>query len=281
MEERGLQSTAMRTVRAADLSIGEITALSNTIYADYFVPIKWRETDMERHIAAGSIDLRESLAWVDDEGAVGASLLGRRGRRAWIGGFGVIPRARGKGLAQKFFLEHIARLRTLPIDTVTVEVVEQRWATKTYELAGFTLHRRLVALSAKEVRADDHAECDVIDPKNYTRVAREIAHVFPPVWLREPAAIDVQLRDTHSAACHAGRRMTGAAIWREEGDLCRVLDIIAEDEPSARALFRKMAGNTKRIRITQEPNDSAVHRGAVSCGFASLIGQSEMLLKLR
>src|SRR6476646_7300501 len=82
------------------LSAAEIAAAFNLVYTDYLVPFVMSEAAARYHVAAYAIDLARSLLWRDDAGSIsGLGALGVRGERGWVGGFGLAPASRGRGLS--------------------------------------------------------------------------------------------------------------------------------------------------------------------------------------
>ena len=96
----------------------------------------------------------------DDDETVGLANLAVRGERAWIGGIGVIPSARRRGIGRALME---AVLEEAP-PTVTLEVIEQNEpARRLYEQLGFVTRRTLeVWTLAAEVGA---AEVRDVEPR--------------------------------------------------------------------------------------------------------------------
>jgi GNAT superfamily N-acetyltransferase len=55
-----------------------------------------------QHVERYAIDLTRSPRWTVDGALSGIALLGFRDRRAWLGGFGVVPKFRSRGLADRY-----------------------------------------------------------------------------------------------------------------------------------------------------------------------------------
>lgn len=91
------------------------------------------------HVVAGDLDLDSSPVLIDGGELVGFSYLGRRGDRGWIGGFGVAPAHRGRGVGREIFAEQMAVIRRLGLARVQLEVLRQNWAKKLYARGGIAL----------------------------------------------------------------------------------------------------------------------------------------------
>src|SRR5690349_4225367 len=97
----------MRFLTFADAAPGEGAAAMNRVFQNYLVPMNFTPEQLNLHVAYNDVDLGISPIWLDDEGnVIAAALLGVRGKRAWIGGFGIAPEYRGQGYAKRL-LEHV------------------------------------------------------------------------------------------------------------------------------------------------------------------------------
>src|SRR5207248_8188762 len=138
-----------KLVSADTLSLDELAALFNAGYEGYVVPFRIDAEQLASWIAAWHIDLARSRV-VPTEGV---ALLGVRGDRGWIGGLGVVPAARRRGLGRTLME---AVLAEAPPE-VTLEVIEQNEAAiRLYEDLGFERVRLLEVWSLDaEVQASD------------------------------------------------------------------------------------------------------------------------------
>ena len=108
------------------------------------MPIHIDEPTMQHIVKSWSIDLSRSRV---AEGA-GICNLGVRGERGWIGGLGVVPEQRRKGIGRAL-MESV--LDVAP-STVTLEVLEQNeGAKRMYDDLGFDVTRLLEIWSLAEV----------------------------------------------------------------------------------------------------------------------------------
>ena len=79
----------MEIRRGSELSPSQLTEAWNLGYTGYFVPVYFTEAQLSQWMEAGSFDLSRSLILMDGLTPAGFSFLGVRGRRGWIGGFGI------------------------------------------------------------------------------------------------------------------------------------------------------------------------------------------------
>lgn len=144
----------MSIVPADRFSLAELAALFTAGYEGYFVPFQVDEPTMRYMVETWDIDLSRSRV-VEGKGFCNLAV---RGERGWIGGVGVVPGERRKGLARALME---AVLEEAP-PTVTLEVLEQNdHAKRLYETLGFETTRLLEVWSLPEVA---EVEARRVDP---------------------------------------------------------------------------------------------------------------------
>jgi GNAT superfamily N-acetyltransferase len=124
-------------------------------YQEYLVPMHMDATTFETVVDRWDIDLGRSRVAFDGDDAVGLANLAVRGDRGWIGGIGVVPSARRRGVGRTLMEAVLAEAPPY----VSLEVIEQNDSARTlYEQLGFATVRVLevwsltAAVSAGEVR---------------------------------------------------------------------------------------------------------------------------------
>jgi GNAT superfamily N-acetyltransferase len=141
-------------VAADTLTTEELAELFTAGYEGYYVPINVDAAAFEYMVAAWDIDLSRSRVAPGE----GCCNLAIRGERSWIGGIGVVPAARRKGLGRKLME---AVLEVAP-PLVTLEVLEQNEpAIKLYESLGFERTRVLEVWSLPDPPL---VEVETVDP---------------------------------------------------------------------------------------------------------------------
>jgi GNAT superfamily N-acetyltransferase len=276
----------MRQTTLDTLDRPALVGAFNLVYEQYVVPAVASEEWMERHIESNDIWLSRSPLWLDDDGAVvGLALLGARELRGWVGGFGIAPGWRGRGLSHRLIEDVVATARDAGLRTLQLEVITTNTAAaRTYERAGFKPTRDLLVLTrpagARPVGSDPTA-ARLVDPR-VALAARERIPAAPPVWQREPRCF----RETFGMeALLVGSvdAPQATALYSTHGDFVRLHDLAALDALSARALLAALVDSQPRrfISLINEPEGSEALPALNDGGWVEQLRQNEMVLELR
>jgi ribosomal protein S18 acetylase RimI-like enzyme len=246
----------MTLVPADALSLEELTALFNAGYEDYVVPFHVDAAQLGSMIAAWHIDLARSRVSPGE----GVALLGVRGDRGWIGGLGVVPASRRRGLGRAL-LEAV--LAEAPPE-VTLEVIEQNEpAIRLYEDLGFGRVRILEVWSL-----------DTEVPPALARVAEPSpAGEADLPWQRA----DASLRPGYERLEVDG----GAAVIRASGGTVSLLQLRADDAEAARALVAAARSRGTRLRYVNVPEGSLGAAAIAQLGGKLDLRQFEMSVTRR
>jgi ribosomal protein S18 acetylase RimI-like enzyme len=217
------------TLAAADtISIDELAALFNAGYEGYVVPFRVDAAQLENMIAAWQIDLSRSR--IAPGG--GVALLGIRGERGWIGGLGVVPAARRRGVGRALME---AVLAEAPPE-VTLEVIEENEpAIRLYEDLGFERVRILEVWSLDA----EAPPADVRDAEPSPAGETDLP------WQRA----DESLRPGYERLEVDG----GAAVIRGAGGTISLLQLRAENADAARTLLAAARGRGTGLRFVNVP----------------------------
>ena len=268
-------------VPAANFGTDELTALWNRAYEDYFVPIAFDRAMFERHVRRAEADLGLSRVIVIDGEACGLSLIGRRGSRAYLAGFGIASAQRRRGLAKQLIEAQLRDLSAAGIAQVQLEVIEQNPARQLYEQAGFVEVRTLEVLEGSfEPRAD--AASTTPDTDTLAAMHAACTALSRPTWRREWPTVQGAL--AHDGAVALSTSTGGYAILLPPAlPLQALLDAAAPDEVSAHALLDALAQARPgaRWRLVDEPEGSPMHRALTARGATLVIRQIEMTATLQ
>jgi len=125
----------------------------NGIFADYIVPMKLTRPFFLDFLRSVGGDLANVLVALDGERIVGYVNPVIDGQEAWIGGVGVLPSYRRRGLGRDLMLagENFARKRGAR--EVTLEVIEGNYgAQKLYEGMGYSPTRKYLTAEGRPIR---------------------------------------------------------------------------------------------------------------------------------
>ena len=227
-----------------------------------------------RHVAGNTIDLEASPVWLDDVGGiVAASLLGVRGERGWIGGFGVAPDRRGSGLGAGLLGEVINIARALGLTTLTLEcLIQNAAALALYERAGFKKTRTLHT-------ADKELQPAVMPPA-FVSTDPELLLDWPvdtpPCWQREPVSLRVA---PANAVSDGGQTF---AVFHDAGNVAQMHKAHAPDAAAFAELTQAFAagGSFGRLVVFNEPIESALWSQVRAQEWTERLVQHEMVLAL-
>ena len=189
--------TSAGALRASALdgwSAGDAAAAMTKSFEDYVVPMAIDGAGFDQRFGAEHVDRFLSRIYFDGEQLVGISLVCRRGHTARLGGFGIVPAYRGRGLARTLMHDLVRRVAAAGSDRLVLEVIRTNVAAvRLYETLGFESVRRLVGYrwdAPAGTDADTSAAPDV-DEADPVRVARVLGHtgLVDPPWQLAPETV--------------------------------------------------------------------------------------------
>ncbi len=129
-------------------SFEDIVDIFNSVYEGYSVPLSVDIEWMREHLEVHDICRNLSSIYHDQSGSlVGMALVGHPHPRAWIGGFGVVSKWRGRGMSHPMIEGTLQTLSDSGVRQVSLEVLEDNFrAFRCYQKAGFRFLRNLVGL---------------------------------------------------------------------------------------------------------------------------------------
>lgn len=263
-----------RRVTAADVGRADAAAALDGVFAEYLVPISFSEPIYAVHVAANDVSLASSPIWYDRNGSVvAAALLGVRDTRGWVGGFGVAPAHRKRGLGRALLAEVLERAWSLSLDSVALEVLAENVAArKTYDAGGFRTTRRLQTLGGDAKQAGTGpADAPYARAKPLLDVRAEAM----PCWQREPASL---ARQTN---LHAVGNARAFCVFRHNGERAQLLKVRADSHEEFAWLAASVVAQTgvTRLDLFNEPEDSNAARAARTLGWQVLHEMDEMRLE--
>lgn len=257
---------------AAEFSLDELAAVFTAAYQDYFVPFQIDAATLRFMVEAFDLDLDASRLALRDGEPVGLANLGLRRTEAWIGGIGVLPDARRRGLGELLMRELIEVARARGARRIALEVLEQNVpASRLYEKLGFGRTREVEVWSLSAAPAAGAAdEVAVETAHDLIRALRE----RPEPWQRadETLAYYRTLDPPPQAVAVVG----GAAIFRPTAAGVALLQLAGES-PAARELLLAVRGRGD-VSVLNLPVDDPAAEALRALGARVTARQAEMAL---
>lgn len=235
------------------------------------------------HVERNDVDLARSRRWTVDGALSGFVLLAFRGERAWVGGFGVVPEFRGRGLAQRYVDDALAIARASGAVTVELEVlVHNGRAIRLYERAGFAPVDELVVWTRAPLRPPGDA-----DPEPRTRAfdaAQIAAFARTPAscWQRE--AQSVAAAAPFEALFVGSPERPDAYAFVRRGERASIVDARAHDAAAASTLLAALDAQvpSHAMGLVNEPARGALHDALTArAGWGEFARQYRMRIELR
>ncbi len=224
-------------------------------YEQYVVPFHIDAAAFDDVVRRWDLDLDRSRVAFDGDEPVGLANLAVRGDRGWIGGIGVVPEARRRGIGGLLLEAVLAEAPSV----VTLEVIEQNeGARRLYEQLGFVTQRMLEVWSlTAELTAGEVRE---VEPEPLGQEG------LP--WQRE----DASLPDDGERIDVDG----GAALFRVVAGTVGVGQLAARDEEVARELLCALRVRGERISYVNVPEGDPASAALRELGGSLDLRQYEM-----
>lgn len=240
-------------------ALGRLAELWRDIYAGLPVDFAFSGAGLSRHVASADIRLQHSVvAWIGGEPAA-LSLAATRGGRAWIGGFGTAPAARGRGVGARLIREQCDRLARCGYGDIAIEVLERSPGRRLCEGAGFQAERRLVSFDCLTLSG---RPAPLAAPPAHALVAlAALSGNTPRTWQRDIATLSRRLdEDVKAVAWPESGPPRAYAVLRQGFSCLEILDIAAADDHTAEVLVAALTARARgrRLRLIDEPAASRI-----------------------
>lgn len=230
---------------AAEVDFEAFTAAFNLAYSDYFVPISMNPLTFRSLIARDDLSLESSIAALDGDAIVGMGMLGVRESHGWIGGMGVIPRYRRRGIGRQMMRHLLENARQHRLTEIRLEVIEANTgAYALYRQLGFIENRYLLILERDPKPLPEPVQGYTIDtraPEDLLTYYAAFHDLSPNCWQRDRRSLQALARHVYGWAALNGGSIWGYAIgWANEHGV-RLVDIATAPDgnrtETARALL--------------------------------------------
>ncbi len=260
---------------AAELELGRLAGLFTAAYEGYLVPFSIDARTLGFMVDAYGLDLDASRIALLDGVPVGLANVAVRGDRAWIGGIGVTPFGRRRGIGERLLRAVIDQARERGARTVQLEVIEGNApALALYEKIGFE-HVRHVDVWILDADPEAHGGAADTDLEAAHERIRSVRGADEP-WQRDDETL-ARLRSLEPPLRALGDD-GGAAIVRPTTVALSVIQIGA-DEPAARVLLETLRreGSVNALNL---PDDEPAAQAFRALGGRVAVRQREMALSL-
>lgn len=258
---------------AAGLELGRLAGLFTAAYEGYVVPFSIDERTLRFMVDAYDLNLDASQIGLLDGVPVGLANLALRGERAWIGGIGVTPFGRRRGIGEQLLRRLIEQARERGARVVQLEVIEANApAIALYEKVGFLDVRRVGVwiLDADRKARGDASDTDVGAAGDLVRSLRRAREP----WQRDDETL-ARLRSLEPPLRALGGD-GGAAIVRPTPAAASIVQI-AGDETTARGVLETLRREGS-VNILNLPDDEPAAAAFRALGARIAVRQREMAL---
>jgi ribosomal protein S18 acetylase RimI-like enzyme len=218
----------------SEVDFEAFTAAFNYAYSDYFTPIAMTVPSFRHLIGRDDLNLDASVAALENGKIVGTGLLGVRDKTGWIGGMGVIPELRRRGVGRRMMEYLITRARALGLTEVRLEVIEaNRGAHALYQQLGFEFARYLLILEREPAPVSDIAAAyQVVErPVEDLLAYYDTFHDTRNCWQRGRASLEGLIPHIDGWAALDQDRVVGYVLgWLNHIDV-RLVDLAAMPHP--------------------------------------------------
>ena len=254
---------------AGGLSDEELAELFTASYENYLVPFAVDAAAVRILTDWFDLDRDASRIAVRDGAAVGLANLGLRGADAWIGGVGVVPAERRRGVGRALMEAVHAEARVRGVQRVWLEViVENTQAIALYEELGYARVRDVDVWSLPGADGEP-AEVGAAEAHAWIREHRTEREP----WQRD----DVTLAKVGEPR---GLLVDGAAaVVRVAGNRVSVIQIAGEEE-ALRTLLAGARGLGESLIVINLPAGHPAGAALASLGGRADVRQHEMVLRL-
>lgn len=247
----------------------------NRVFERYLVPITFSSEQLHLHMSYNDVDAAASPIWYDDEdNVVAAALIAMRGKRGWIGGFGVAPEQRGHGIGSELVETLKTTARERGIETIQLEVLTENLpAINVYLNAGFKIARILRSFERVLDGIEKPPQVVTSPPSDFI----DRADPAPPCWQRERRTL------LNGAVSTAASDLDGNyALFRYNAHAAQILKINTSDAQNLDGLAHAIAAGRdfQSVLLLNEPDASPISEYAKAAGWPQPFIQYEMRLDL-
>lgn len=254
------------------LTPDERVAALNRVFEGYVLPFKMSDAQFTLHVRTNDVDLSASPVIIQNGEIAAAALVAIRNGRSWIGGFGVSPAYRGRGMGRRLLERCFETVNERAATEMQLEVLQHNPAAiALYESAGF---KRMRELDSFRVMLGQHDPADVKEATIQTLL--QSAAQSPPCWQREATSLLNQPQLYGFLSSH------GAAAIRTNGSVGQLSFISSETQQDFYELMEGIATycGIDNLVVFNEPADSSICTWSREAAWPVPFKQYEMHIRL-
>ncbi len=267
---------------ALGFSMAQLGEMDNQSFREYYFPVENTPGSMARYCQQNNADLGGTVVMHEGDTFVGMSMLATRGRRGWVGGFGIVPEYRGKGAGKAMMARTLGVTRTAGLTRLQLEVLVQNTrAQRLYENSGFTVQRDVVGLKLAAEALPKHSTTARITNTEPEHIMDWLLQGQKPAWSRERASLLVTGGEAIVVSRPGGA--TGAMLYQRLEHRIQVYAVALIDRTSTNDfafMLRHVVGDLPFVRVHNEPDDSVLFQVCKDLGFEEEYRQHEMVIEL-
>jgi ribosomal protein S18 acetylase RimI-like enzyme len=271
----------MEFISAEQLDYGALAHAFNSAYEDYVMPVNLNAAQMQAHVERYDIRLDASRILLQDGEVLGVGLLGVRGSRGWVGGFGIAKAYRRGGLGRQLMAALLDSAREASLSAVQLEVIESNIAAHhLYLQTGFQdLRRLLIFQSATLAAQPDDYEYKLVSLTDALQVYDRF-HPVPNPWQREPDSLRISGASAW-AALHNGEPLAYAVgVANQQGINLLDAGFTSEDALHDLVLHLHQQHPQAIGRFVNVGEDEPIRGVFENLGYQQIMSQFEMQMML-
>lgn len=279
---------AIQLIPAGRVPAVERAALLNAAYADYYVPMHLTPEGMQNIDRLYDVALDRSVVATDGGLPVGMALLGCRERRGWVGGVGVLPAYRRRGLGRRMTEALLTAARAAGLAQVTLEAIDRNVAARTlYTALGFAETRELLSWQRPAGADPLPIPAERLSPAPADELLAHFDgwHDQPPCWQGEARTLGRMAGRVRGYRLAVAGRPAGYCLTSERADAVALMDVgidpAAGPLNAGRILLQALAAQHRgrSLSVSNVPVDSVLNRVLAALRFLVTVRQIEMVLE--
>jgi GNAT superfamily N-acetyltransferase len=269
---------------ASQIAFDVLFAAFNTGYQGYIVPVNLTADQFRTHLDHYDIDLDASCIAVLGDEVVGAALLGRRETRGWVGGIGIAPAHRNRGIGRQLMTALLDAARASGLKTVQLEVIiGNDSAYHLYQTLGFQTVRRLLILELAPAQVVEGSAQTTQPISPVEALAHyERLHSTPNPWQRERETLLKMAHQLSGWIASDNGQVTAYGVAIVQVQTIRWLDLAGENDEILREMVAYVHGlqPAATARFVNLAEDDSVWHPLAVLGYSEVMSQWEMELAL-